>query len=158
MKRILAILLLTALLVAAVPAVAFASSSSTKGTTVYRVKTSGGNLNVRAKASATAKVVKSVKNGTPFIVLKTSGKWYRVKSMKGMTGWVYKKYVKAGAYAIVSTKESGLNIRKTINGKILGSAPKNAKVLVQYISGDWANVLYQKLDGWSYRSYLTWVA
>ena len=47
----------TALLVAAVPAVAFASSTSTKGTTVYRVKTSGGNLNVRAKASVTAKVV-----------------------------------------------------------------------------------------------------
>ena len=155
MKRMIAVLLLVTLLVAILPTAALAASK----TKVYRVNTKNDPLIVHStpKDKKTNRIGRLPKNSA-LIVLKTSGKWYRVKSMKGMTGWVYKKYVKAGAYAIVSTKESGLNIRKTINGKILGSAPKNAKVLVQYISGDWANVLYQKLDGWSYRSYLTWVA
>ena len=173
MKRILAILLMMALLVATVPAVAFASSTSTKGTTVYRVKTSGGNLNVRAKASATAKVVKSIKNGTPFIVLKTSGSWYKIRVLNNYfrntstTGWVSKKYTAKNAYAKVTTPVHGLNVRSTPIDyadwrNVLGSMPKGAKnVLVKKISGNWAYVTLGKLTGWSSigtkQPYLTWL-
>jgi len=168
MKRILAILLLTALLVAAVPAVAFASSTSTKGTTVYRVKTSGGNLNVRAKASVTAKVVKSIKNGTPIIVLKNSGKWSKIRVLNSnfrntsTTGWVYKKYTTKNAYAKVTTPVHGLNVRSTPVDyadwhNVLGSIPKGSKkVLIKKVSGNWAYVTFGKLTGWSSLTYLKW--
>ncbi len=172
MKRFLAILLMVTLLVATVPAVAFAAGTTVKGNTVYRVKTNGGTLNVRTKANVNSKVVQSIKNGTPFIVLKTSGNWYRIKTLNSafrvgassVTGWVSKKYTAREAYAKVTTPVHGLNVRKApnANSALLGSMPKGAKyVRIKKISGNWAYVTFGKLTGWSSlgtaQPYLTWM-
>lgn len=51
-----------------------------------------GNLNMRKKASSSAKVLKKFNKGNSMQVLSTKGSWYKVKS-SGKTGYVYKKYV-----------------------------------------------------------------
>lgn len=51
-----------------------------------------GDLNMRKKASSSAKILKKFNKGNSMQVLSTTGSWYKVKSA-GKTGYVYKKYV-----------------------------------------------------------------
>ena len=158
MKKFLAILLMASLLLVAVlPVGALAESK----TTVYRVKTNGGNLNMRSGAGTKYAVTGSLKNGTAFTVQKKSGNWYKIKTLKaGKVGWISKNYTTTRAYALVATNQKGLNIRKGpgTGYAILGSSPKGAKILVKYIQGNWAYVTYSGVSGWSSRSWLKWVA
>lgn len=158
MKKTIAIALMIALLVALLPAAAFAASPNGQ-TKVYRINTK--SVWVHSSASASAKRIGYLTKDTAFTVTKKSGSWYKVKTLRlGKIGWIYSGsgYVASGAYAKVNTKETGLNIRKTINGTVLGSAPKGSKVYVQYISGNWVKLTYKKLTGWSYKKYLKWLA
>lgn len=157
MKKMIAILLLVTLLVAAMPTAALAASK----TRVYRVNTKASPLMVHSapdgkKASRIGYLAKNA----AVTVLKKSGNWYRIKSMGGMTGWVYASYLKAGTYAWINTRKNGLNIHRGMNlnkNTIIGSAPKGAQVLVQYISGSLANIVYKNLNGWSSKNYLRWI-
>ena len=163
MKRILAILLAVMLLTAVLPAASFAAGAVSNGkTTVYRVKTNGGNLHLRAGAGTKYKVIGSLRNGTAFTVTKSSGNWYRVKVIKsGKVGWVSKSYTAKGAYAKVTTEYQGLNVRTGpgTGYAIKGSMPLGARnVKIKYINGKWANVSYKGLNGWSSRTYLKWMA
>ena len=156
MKKFLAILLMVTLLVAVLPAGALAASK----TTVYRVKTNGGNLNMRSGAGTKYAVTGSLVNGTAFTVTKKSGNWYKIKTLKnGRVGWISKNYTTTRAYALVATNEKGLNIRKGpgTGYAILGSSPKGAKILAKYVQGNWAYVTYAGTSGWSSLTWLEWV-
>ena len=157
MKRTLAILLLVTLLVAALPTAALAASK----TKVYRVNTQSGNLMVHSAPNDSKQTrIGYLSKNSAVTLLKTSGKWWRIKAAKGLVGWVYSTYLKEGAYAKVNTKETGLNIHKAANLKkssIIGSAPKGAQVLVKYIQSNLANIVYNKLSGWVSRDYLKWI-
>ncbi len=84
------------------PAAGWVSSaylSSSKVTVTYKVKTSGGNLNCRAKASTTGSVTGKFKNGTQLTYqYKYSSSWYYVKGTdtKGnsITGYCKSSYLK----------------------------------------------------------------
>ena len=149
MKRFLAVLLMAMLLTTMLPATSFAASQKTA---VYSVKAPHG-LWLHSKANDKKSTrIRALSNGTAFVVTKTSGKWYRIKTLKrGYVGWVFKTHTARGAAARVTTQKSGLNIRKGAGEKygLLGSAPRNAKVTVSYIQGNWYNVTYRKLTGWS---------
>lgn len=153
MKRFLAILLMVTLLVAVLPAAAFAEGK----TTVYRVNAK--SVNLRKGAGTSYGIITSLGKNTAFTVLKTSGKWYKVKVLKsGKTGWLYKSYTTKNAYAKVTTKHQGLNMRKGpgTGYAIIDSSPKGATVTVKYIQGNWAYVTHHKVSGWSSRTYLAW--
>lgn len=57
--------------------------------------TAKANVNVRAKASASSKVLTVMKKGTVRTVRGTSGSWYKIV-MNGKTGYVKKSYVAVG--------------------------------------------------------------
>ena len=127
---------------------------------VYRVKTfTGDNLNVRSSAGMGDNIITSIPQGWGFTVLKKSGSWYKVRTFGGTTGWVSKKYVKAGAYADVCTRSTGLNIRKgpgTCYG-IKGSFAHGTRhLLVSKVSGNWAYVTKNCKSGWCSMNYLDW--
>lgn len=158
MKKILAILLTVLLLTAVMPAASLAASSNGK-TTVYRVKTNGGYLHVRN--SPNGKIITTLENGTPFTVSRTSGKWYKIKTIKTadttrvVTGWVYKPYTCKNATGWVTTDHGGnLNIRKSPNGKVLGSIADGTRVTVKSISGNWVYVTSKRLSGWAFATYI----
>ena len=159
-KRIIAILLTVMLLAAVMPATSFAATkTSYKKTTVYR--TTASSLNVRKGAGTKYGIITSVPKGTAFTVSKTSGSWYKIKVLKtGKVGWVSKKYATKKAYAKVITPVHGLNVRTGpgTNYGVIDSMPKGAKnVQITEISGNWAHVKYNKLDGWSSLTYLAWM-
>jgi len=159
MKKTIAILLAVMLLLAVIPATSFAAGVASNGkTSVYRVKTNGGTLQLRSGPSTKYRILRSLKNGTAFYVLKSSGNWYRIKTYKGgYVGWVSKSWTARNAYARVTTKVQGLNVRSgpSTNYAIRGSMPKGAKnVKVKYTSGNWAYITSGRLTGYVSLNYL----
>lgn len=158
MKRTLAILLMVALIVAVMPAAAFAATKYK----IYRVNTKKDPLMVHTAPNDSKATRKgSLPKDAPVIVLQKQKSWWRIRSSRNMEGWVYSKYLKEGAYAKVNTEKSGLNIHKGENldqKSVIGSAPKGARVEVKYVKGDIANIIYNKLNGWSAKKYLKWIA
>lgn len=156
-KRTIAVLLMVAVLLAIMPAAAFAASK----TQVYRVNTKTDPLMVHSQPNdqKSTRVGRLPRNAA-VIVLKKSGSWWQIKSSRRLIGWVFAKYLAPGAYARVTTKTDPLVIRKSASSKStkLGSAPKGSTVTVKYVSGNWANITYQSTTGWSSRTYLTWIA
>ncbi len=57
------------------------------------VSTSGGNLNIRRSASASAPVIASAPNGSQLIVLGEQGNFYRV-NYQGQNGYASKQYIR----------------------------------------------------------------
>lgn len=161
MKKFLAILMMVALLAAVVPAALAAEAVGNSSTTVYRVKTNGSRLYVHDEPNDKVySRIGSLPNGTAFKKLKTSGSWIKIQTFTGIKGWVFKKWTAQNAYAKVTTKYQGLNVRKGpgTGYAIKGSIPKGTKkVTVKKISGNWAYVKYGCLEGWSSRTYLKWV-
>ena len=164
MKRILAVLLAVMLLVAAIPAVSVAEEVSSNScdcdyAKVYRVHTNGGRLYLRTGPGTGYRIITSLSNGKPLKLIRKSGSWYKVRTFGGTTGWVSKKYVKAGAYADVDTASTGLNIRKgpgTCYG-IKGSFAHGTRhLLATKVSGNWAYVTKNCKSGWCSMNYLDW--
>lgn len=133
---------------------------ATNSKTVYRVKTNGGNLNLRKGPGTGYGVITSVPNGTTLYYLATSGNWRKVQTLKGTIGWVSRNYLikttTATVSATVNTKISNLNIRKSpsLSAPVLGSVAKGAKVTVISTSGKWAYVTAGKLTGYMWLDYL----
>ncbi|MBQ3424694.1 MAG: SH3 domain-containing protein [Clostridia bacterium] len=160
MKRFLAILLTVLLLAAVVPATSFAAGPVANGTNpVHQLKRGYTSLNLRTGAGTSYRSIGYVYRYTPFVVLqKKSSGWYKIRTIQNRVGWIYYKgYCQAKAYAKVNTRETGLNVRKTPNGTILGSVPKGKQVTVTKVNGQWVYLTYGKLKGWSFWSYLKFI-
>ena len=160
-KRIAAILLLMMLLAAIIPTTSLAATASTNfsKSTVYR--TTASSLNLRSGAGTKYKVLGSLPRGTAFTVSSSKGNWYKIKVLRtGKVGWVSKNYTSKIAYARVTTKNQGLNVRTGpgTGYTLINSMPKGAiNVQVKYIHDNWAYVKYNKLEGWASRTYLAWM-
>ena len=120
--------------------------------TTYR--TTASVLNLRAGAGTKYAVVGKLKRGTGVTVLESSGNWRRVKTYKGLIGWVSASYLAPQATAKVTAR--ALNVRKGAgtNTAILGSFKKGTKVNVHYTSGNWAYVDARGLSGYVSLNYL----
>lgn len=123
---------------------------SSTADTVYRVKTNGSNLNVRAGAGTSFKLINSLPNGTGVTILDKSGNWRKVKAFNGVTGWVSNNYLAKTSTAKVKTNGSNLNVRKAPNATspVLGSVKNGTKVAVISTTGNWAYVSVGKLIGY----------
>ena len=160
MKRILAVLLAAMLLMAVIPATSLAANEANSSTyKVYRVHTNGGNLMLRSGPGTGYRVITSLCYGRPLKYISCSGSWYKVRTFNGHCGWVYKRYVKRGAYADVVTRTSGLNYRTGpgTGYAIKGSFAKGTRnLLVTKVHGNWAYVEKCGKRGWSSMTYLDW--
>lgn len=125
--------------------------------TVYRVKTHGGNLNLRTGAGTGYGVITSLRNGTAFVVKARSGNWYKIRVLKtGKVGWVSKSYTAKYADGWIDTKYDPLRVRKSpgTGSAVLGHVKRNAKVTVKSVDGNWVYITYGSLKGWASLSYI----
>ena len=124
------------------------SSSST----VYR--TTASTLNLRSGPGTGYAVIGKLKKGIGCTILKSSGNWRKIKTLKGTVGWVSRNYLTASATAKVTA--SALNVRKGpgTGSAILGSLKRNTKVTIKYTSGNWAYITSSKLTGYVSLNYL----
>ena len=130
---------------------------ASSGKTVYRVRTNGGNLNVRTGAGTGYGIITSVPNGTALVLQSKSGNWYKVKVLEsGVVGWVSRNYTAQDATGWVRTNGGNLNVRSGpgTGSTVRGSLKNGTKVTVKSVSGSWAYITCGSLKGWSSLNYL----
>ena len=60
---------------------------------IKTVITSRENCNIRSGPGTKYKIVMTVESGVPFKVLKTQGRWMKIKHKDGLTGWIHASLV-----------------------------------------------------------------
>lgn len=111
------------------------------------VSTSGGNLNVRSKASTSSSVVSSLSNYSYVTINSSSGSFYYVEYKDGQYGYVSKNYIsiKSTDSRMVSTGGSSLNVRTGggTNYNVFESIKNNDHVVVISSYNGWSRVLFE---------------
>jgi len=125
-------------------------------------------VNMRRNASSTSVVLERVSKGDTITVLGEKGNYYKI-SYKNRTGYVIKRYVTVPDSAVAPTQEptatgypydtvtsDSVNLREKAskNSDRLASIPKGAAVTVHSVSGSFAKVTYNGMDGYCMTDYL----
>lgn len=118
--------------------------------------TTASSLNVRTGPGTSYKVRESVKRNTACYVLESSGNWRRIKTFRGLTGWVSATYLSKNGTVKVSTNGGRLNVRSkpSTSGSVLGSLKNGSSVTATHVSGNWAYITSGSLKGWASIGYL----
>lgn len=149
MKKILAIVLALTLLIAVLPASAFASSSKK----IYVSCNGSGTLNLRSGPGYEYGVVGYVHHNNKVKVYESSGAWSRIK-YGGKTGWIRTMYIDGttkalgtGFKAIVAASNVYSSADAT---SVVGSVTTADTVKVYYTERDYASVHVSDsgLSGW----------
>ncbi len=144
------------------------TSTSTFGTGEITVN----NLNVRASASTSSKIISSLSRGTKVDLYKKSGSWYKVK-IGSNYGYVHSSYVKITTSTGGSNSSSGgetstsrfgtgeitasnLNVRASAStsSKIISSLGRGTKVVLYEKSGEWFKIKLGNSDAYIHGSYV----
>ena len=135
-----------------------------------KVTTSGGGLNLRETASADAKVLLSIPNGTVLEVLDAANGWVKVKH-QSLIGYVMNRYVTftsdapstpppvvetPGSGVTVKTGGGSLNLRRTANltAQVVTIIPDGAAVKLLTRYSEWCQVSYNGYTGYVMTKYL----
>ena len=122
-------------------------------------------VNVRAKASTSAKVLGKAKKGETFKVLGTSGNWVRI-DFNGKDGYVYKTYIKVegtpaetpltGKVGKIVNCKKQINVREqaTSLSKLVGVAKKGETYKVLATAGSWVKIEYNGKTGYVFKTYI----
>ena len=122
----------------------FAADVSSKA---GKVKTSGGNLNIRKSASVSSEILKTAKNKSYLTLMKKSGDWWRVEYAKNKYGYCHKDYissVSASFSAAVNTASGVLNVRSGAGAsyEVKETLKKGTVVVVISEKDAWSRILY----------------
>ncbi len=153
MKRFLALILAAMLLIAVIPAAAFADSTKT----VYVSRTGDGTINLREGPGYDYDATGNyVHHNDKVTVKKTSGKWSKVTvKSSGKTGWIRTYYVdgttkKLGTGTHVIKKASKVYAKASSGASKVGSVSVGDAVKVFYTERDYASVTItgSSVKGW----------
>lgn len=154
-----------------------APTENASGKVLYaRVTTQKGSLNLRARASSSAQVMRTIPQYAVVSVLSRGYTWSQV-SYEGTTGYVMSSFLtffegeEAAATATpapstgtdtvqqarVTTASGSLNLRKTPNGTVLLRIPQYETVLVVQRGTVWTQVEYNGTTGYVKNEFLTFM-
>ncbi len=125
------------------------------------------NLNLRAGASTSYRVVATLKKGTRVSVRSTKGSWSKVSSGK-KSGWVSSKYLSKTPVAkkpaakssakkpVAKVTRANLNLRSgaSSKSKVLKVVKKGTKIRVSATKGTWSKTTTGGKTGWLSSKYL----
>ncbi len=119
-----------------------------------------GSLNVRAKASADASRVSSLKKGSYVTLLEKSGSWWKVEYAKGKYGYCHADYITpvSGFATTVATQSGNLNVRTGAGTSYARASTLSKGEVVIFLSesGGWSRILYHGTKtGYVSSQYLT---
>lgn len=144
------------------------STASTASTTAtfknsYNVVTTK-NLNLRKGAGSSYSVIRAVKKGTTFYVVKnSSGNWVNVKDSSGKSGYLPTRYLNKGSGSKLTAQcktNDSVNLRSgaSTNYSVLTVVPKSTVITVSSNSNyNWAKVTYNGKTGYISSQYATFV-
>ncbi len=129
-------------------------------------------VNVRSGPGSSYRVLGTLSPSQSVTSSSSQGGWYKVTTSAGLTGWVYKTYLKATGSSSGSssgpastagasgsaTVSSAVNVRTSpsTNSGVVGVAARGASVpLTGKTSGGWTEVVWQGANRWISSNYLT---
>lgn len=151
-------LILSVIIVIGIMIIPFSVSASTNAQAGI-VSTTGGNLNIRSRASTSASVITSVPRGSYVTLLSKTASWWYVEYSNGKYGYCHADFIKVASSntATVNVGWGSLNVRKgagTSYAKI-GSLYKGDTVVILSTSNGWSKILYNgNKTGYVSTSYL----
>ena len=119
----------------------------------------GGALNLREKASLTAKVLGQYPTGTMVEIIEEGSTWHKVE-VDGKTGYMMAKYLNTASADVTATVRTntgiGLNLREepSMQGKIITSYKPGTKVTVLQKGASWSRVKVNDAEGFMATQYL----
>ena len=120
----------------------------------------GNDVNMRSGPGTKYKVMWELGNGFPLIVLKRSGKWYRVRDFEGTIGWVHRDVVGKNPTMIVKVHKKSkkrINVRSGPGTKyrIVAKAYYGVVFKTLQQKNGWVQLQHEKgVTGWVKRSLL----
>ena len=161
-KRLLACMVLTALLVSVLPVAALAET--------YATVISDDVLHLRDAPGVDGSIIGKYRNGTRVEVLNTGYRyWVRVRTPDKQVGYMYKQYLSSFRSSSGSTVSLGTGFRYVVTGlgpvNFRKDANVNSRLLDQLQGGTivwvinagdtWSSVRYNGTLGWIKTKYLT---
>lgn len=149
------------------------------GETAY-VSTTGGTLNLRERASASAKVLIRIPNGSALTVTERGGVWCAVY-YQGVSGYVMTSFLTfsggvqptavptaaptpapqypASGQALVTTSGGSVNLRAEMStsSRVIAAIPNASAVTVHLRGETWSSVTYNGSSGYVMSKYLTFL-
>lgn len=139
---------------------------------MIKVRTNNGGLNLRETASASARVLLIIPDGTALTCLAYGAEWSQVRYGEN-TGYVMSKFLDVsgvglnqmpgidqqpnnGASVRVATGGGGLNLRQSAgtDALVLTSIPDGATIVLLSRESSWSKVRYQGMEGYVMNKYL----
>ena len=112
---------------------------------VYHVTSS--TLNVRKGAGSGYAKVDTLFEGNAFKVLDSSGNWLKINTFDGVSGWVSKNYVTAGAEAVVTASKLNMRSGAGTGYNVKRSLAYGTIVKVNSVKDNWAHITVNGVSG-----------
>lgn len=143
MKKSVSLLLILMTLLCLTPVKAQAADMGSKA---GAVTTKSSSLNIRSSASATARIVGSLRKGSHITLLSKSGAWWKVEYGKGLYGYCHADYITIieGSPVKVATQSGNLNVRSGAgtSHSVQARLAKGEVVLQLSAKNGWSRILY----------------
>ena len=115
------------------------------------VNTGANALNIRATASTSSTVLKTVAKGSCITLISKSGNWWKVEYAAGSYGYVYASYIKlvpGASTAVIKLNNGSLNVRSGpgTSYAIKSSLVSGKMVITLSSSNGWSKILYNGIQ------------
>ena len=135
------------------------SSLTAESIMARMVAVKNDNVNMRSGPGLNKEVLWKLGIGFPLKVLKTKGKWLKVKDFEGTVGWVHKNVVHRSGHMVVKAQKKNkgkINIRSGpgISNKVVAQAYYGVVFKTLEQRKGWVKVQHGNVTGWIKRSLL----
>ena len=135
------------------------SSLTAESIMARMVAVKNDNVNMRSGPGLNKEVLWKLGIGFPLKVLKTKGKWLKVKDFEGTVGWVHKNVVHRSGHMVVKAQKKNkgkINIRSGpgISNKVVAQAYYGVVFKTLEQRKGWVKVQHGNVTGWIKRTLL----
>ncbi|MDL2206387.1 SH3 domain-containing protein [Eubacteriales bacterium OttesenSCG-928-N13] len=131
------------------------TTSSSSKVKLGVVSTSGGSVNVRSTPNGSVKSTAS--NGSRLTLSGKSGNWYKVKTSRGVSGYIHQNYVDEGIPGY-TTADRGVNMRKGAGTKygVIKTLSYGTSIRVLARNSSWSYIKAGSSKGYISNSYYSY--
>jgi SH3-like domain-containing protein len=135
------------------------SSLTTESVMARMVAVKNDNVNMRSGPGLNKKVLWKLGIGFPLKVLRTQGKWLKVKDFEGTVGWVHKNVVHRSGHMVVKAQKKTkgkINIRSGpgTRNKVIAQAYYGVVFKTLEQKQGWVKIQHGNVTGWIKRTLL----
>ena len=118
------------------------------------VSISKKKVNMRSGPGKKYDVIWEIEKDYPLMILKSRGKWLKVKDYENDEGWIYQPLTYKRPYLIVKNKKVNIRSGPGKGYKIIATAEKGEVFLKLKQKNSWVKVEQDGFTGWIHRNLL----